>query len=72
MFYTSGSYAFHMPLCDTHMEAAKYRLRTKAEAHTKIYHLTQQLPVNNTCVWFNGELLHTQYNYFDITVYIQQ
>ena len=31
-----------------------------------------QLAVNNRCVWFNGELVHIQDNYFDTTVYNQQ
>jgi len=43
----------------------------KAEAR-KTYHLIPQLAVNNPCVWFNGDLLHTYHNYFDTTVYIQQ
>ena len=38
----------------------------------KTYHLIPQLAVNNTCVWFNDDLLHTYNNYFDNTVYIQQ
>ena len=45
-------------------------IRTKAEGR-KIYHLTPQLAVNNTCVWIDGDLLHTYDNYFDITVYTQ-
>jgi len=43
----------------------------KAEAR-KTYNLTPHLAVNNTCVWLNNELVHTQNNYFDPTVYIQQ
>ena len=27
---------------------------------SKQYHLTPQLEVSNTCVWFNGELVYTQ------------
>jgi len=42
----------------------------KAEAR-RTYHLTPQLAVNNTCVWFNGDLLRTYDNYFNTTVYIQ-
>ena len=38
--------------------------------HVKKYRLTPQLAVNKTCVWFNGELLHTQNIYFDTIVYI--
>jgi len=38
----------------------------------KTYDLTPQLALNNTCVLFNGDLLHTYDNYFDSTVYIQQ
>jgi len=30
----------------------------KAEAR-KTYHLIPQLATNNTCMWFNGDLLHT-------------
>ena len=30
------------------------------------------ITANNTCVWFIGDLLHTEDNYFDTTVYIQQ
>ena len=37
----------------------------------KIY-LTPQFAVNNRCSWFNGELVHTQDNYFDIIFYFQQ
>ena len=43
----------------------------KAEA-LKTRHLITQLAVNNTCVWFNDDLLHKYDNYFDTTVYIQQ
>ena len=39
--------------------------------HVQKYLLTPQLAVNNTCAWFNGELIYAQDNYFDITVYIQ-
>jgi len=42
----------------------------KAEVRKKTYHLIPQLPTNNTCVWFNGDLLHTYRNYFDTTVYM--
>ena len=34
--------------------------------------LIPQLAVNNTCLWFSDDLLHTYDNYFDTTVYIQQ
>jgi len=45
---------------------ASCRLRTKAEAR-QTYHLTPQLAVNETCVWFIGDLLHTYDNYFEFT-----
>ena len=44
----------------------------KKRKHLKTYHLIPQLATNNTCVWFNGDLLHNIINYFDTTVYIQQ
>ena len=44
----------------------------KAEAKIKGCHLTPQLAVNNTRVWFNSKLTYIQDKYFDATVYIQQ
>ncbi|KAK2144102.1 hypothetical protein LSH36_785g02025 [Paralvinella palmiformis] len=35
----------------------------KAEAR-KTYHLIPQLATNNTCVWFNGDLLYTYHKLF--------
>jgi len=43
----------------------------KKRKHVKTYDLTPQLTVNNMYVCFNGELLHTQNNYFDTTVYTE-
>jgi len=31
----------------------------KSGSTYKKYHLTPQLAVNNMCVWFNGDLVHT-------------
>ena len=33
---------------------------------------TAALSKQHVCVWFNGELVYTQDNYLDNTVYIQQ
>ena len=35
----------------------------KAEVR-KTYHLTPQLAINNMCVWFSGDLLHTYHKLF--------
>ena len=75
MFYTSTYLYIREPMRMFGLlirEAATSRLRTERGSTYKNYYLTPQLTVNNTCVWFNGELLHTQDNYFDATVYIQQ
>ena len=50
----------------------QYAICTERGSAYKKYNLTPQLAVNNTCVWFNGELVHTQDNYFDTTVFTQQ
>ena len=44
----------------------------RKQKHAQKYHLTPTMAVNNTCIWINDELIHTQDNYFDSTVYIQQ
>ncbi|KAK2159297.1 hypothetical protein LSH36_155g07024 [Paralvinella palmiformis] len=36
----------------------------KKRKHVKTYHLIPQLAANNTCVWFNGDLLHTYHKLF--------
>jgi hypothetical protein len=43
----------------------------KAEEN-RTYHLTPQLAVNNACVWFNSDLVHTYGNYFETTIFIQR
>ena len=43
---------------------AGYVQKAEARKNTqKTYHLIPQLPANNTCVWFNGDLLHTYHNH---------
>ncbi|KAK2144808.1 hypothetical protein LSH36_729g02015 [Paralvinella palmiformis] len=36
----------------------------KKRKHVKTYHLIPQLAPNNTCVWFNGDLLHICHKLF--------
>ena len=55
------SYAINM----SHPQESGYMQATyKKRKHVKTYNLIQQLATNNTCVWFNGDLLHKHHKLF--------
>ena len=57
----------------SHPQGSGYmQAKHKSRSTHKNYQLIPQLAANNTYVWFNAELLDTQDNYVDTTVYIQQ
>ena len=48
-------------VCDKYVTLTGNRLhagKVQNRKHVKTYHLTPQISVNNTCVWFNDELTH--------------
>jgi len=53
-------------------EAVARRMRTEIGITYNMNHLTKQLAINNTYVYLKDKLIHTQDNYFDTIVYIQQ
>ena len=63
------SYATNM---SRSQESGYMQAKYKKPKHVNTYHLIPELAAINTCVWFNGDLLHTYQNYFDTTVEIEQ